>query len=34
MEMKGHGYDLMVPWSVRFTFSGDYYHDAYWSVSE
>jgi hypothetical protein len=27
-------YDLMVPWSVRFTFSGDYYHDAYWSVGE
>ncbi len=34
MEMKGPGYDLMVPWSVRFTFSGDYYHDAYWSVGE
>jgi len=32
--MKGPGYDLMVPWSVRFTFSGDYYHDAYWSVGE
>jgi lipoprotein-anchoring transpeptidase ErfK/SrfK len=34
VEMKGPGYDLMVPWSVRFTFSGDYYHDAYWSVGE
>ena len=26
-------YNELVPWSVRFTFSGDYYHDAYWSVS-
>ena len=34
VEMKGPGYDLLVPWSVRFTFSGDYYHDAYWSVGE
>jgi lipoprotein-anchoring transpeptidase ErfK/SrfK len=34
VEMKGAGYDLLVPWSVRFTFSGDYYHDAYWSVGE
>jgi lipoprotein-anchoring transpeptidase ErfK/SrfK len=34
VEMKGPGYDLMVPWSVRFTFSGDYYHDAYWSVGQ
>jgi lipoprotein-anchoring transpeptidase ErfK/SrfK len=34
VEMKGPGYDLSVPWSVRFTFSGDYYHDAYWSVGE
>ena len=25
-------YDELVPWSVRFTFSGDYYHDAPWSV--
>jgi lipoprotein-anchoring transpeptidase ErfK/SrfK len=32
--MTGPGYSLEVPWSVRFTFSGDYYHDAYWSVSE
>ena len=32
VEMKGPGYDMMVPWSVRFTWSGDYLHDAYWSV--
>ena len=32
--MTGPGYSLEVPWSVRFTFSGDYYHDAYWSVGE
>ena len=23
-----------MPWSVRFTWSGDYLHDAYWSVGE
>jgi len=34
VRMKGPGYDLLVPWSVRFTFSGDYYHDAYWSVGQ
>jgi lipoprotein-anchoring transpeptidase ErfK/SrfK len=34
VEMKGPGYDLWVPWSVRFTYSGDYYHDAYWSVGQ
>jgi lipoprotein-anchoring transpeptidase ErfK/SrfK len=34
VEMKGPGYDLLVPWSVRFTWSGDYLHDAYWSVSQ
>jgi lipoprotein-anchoring transpeptidase ErfK/SrfK len=34
VEMKGPGYDISVPWSVRFTFSGDYYHDAYWSVGQ
>jgi lipoprotein-anchoring transpeptidase ErfK/SrfK len=33
VEMKGPGYDLQVPWSVRFTWSGDYFHDAYWSTS-
>jgi lipoprotein-anchoring transpeptidase ErfK/SrfK len=32
--MKGPGYRLEVPWSVRFTWSGDYLHDAYWSVGE
>lgn len=32
VEMKGPGYDLMVPFSVRFTWSGDYYHDAPWST--
>jgi lipoprotein-anchoring transpeptidase ErfK/SrfK len=32
--MSGPGYSLEVPYSVRFTFSGDYYHDAYWSVGE
>jgi hypothetical protein len=34
VQMKGPGYSLSVPWSVRFTWSGDYYHDAYWSVGE
>jgi lipoprotein-anchoring transpeptidase ErfK/SrfK len=34
VRMIGPGYNLLVPWSVRFTFSGDYYHDAYWSVTE
>src|SRR5207237_7322143 len=34
VEMKGPGYDLWVPWSVRFTFSGAYYHAAYWSVGQ
>jgi lipoprotein-anchoring transpeptidase ErfK/SrfK len=33
-EMKGPGYDIMVPWSVRFTWSGDYLHDAFWSVGD
>ncbi len=32
--MTGPGYSLPVPWSVRFTWSGDYLHDAYWSVGE
>ena len=32
--MVGPGYSLEVPYSVRFTWSGDYYHDAYWSVAE
>jgi lipoprotein-anchoring transpeptidase ErfK/SrfK len=30
--MKGPGYKLEVPWSVRLTWSGVYLHDAYWSV--
>lgn len=34
VRMTGPGYSLSVPWSVRFTFSGDYYHDAYWSVGQ
>jgi len=34
VQMTGPGYSLSVPWSVRFTFSGDYYHDAYWSVGQ
>ena len=34
VDMIGPGYSLEVPWSVRFTFSGDYLHDAYWSVGE
>ena len=29
VRMTGPGYSLLVPWSVRFTWSGDYYHDAY-----
>ena len=34
VDMKGPGYNIEVPWSVRFTWSGDYMHDAYWSVGE
>jgi lipoprotein-anchoring transpeptidase ErfK/SrfK len=34
VRMKGPGYNILVPWSVRFTFSGDYYHDAFWSVNQ
>ena len=34
VDMVGPGYDIEVPWSVRFTWSGDYLHDAYWSVGE
>ena len=33
-EMIGPGYDIEVPWSVRFTVSGDFLHDAYWSVGD
>ena len=32
--MTGPGYSLAVPWSVEFTYSGDFLHDAYWSVGE
>ncbi len=32
--MTGPGYSLEVPWSVRFTLSGDFLHDAYWSTGE
>jgi len=32
VDMKGPGYSIEVPWSVRFTWSGSYLHDAYWSV--
>jgi lipoprotein-anchoring transpeptidase ErfK/SrfK len=32
--MKGPGYRISVPWSVRFTWTGDYLHDAYWSVGQ
>jgi len=27
-------YDLMVPWATRFTWSGMFLHDAYWSVGQ
>jgi lipoprotein-anchoring transpeptidase ErfK/SrfK len=30
--MKGPGYAIEVPWSVEFTATGDFLHDAYWSV--
>jgi lipoprotein-anchoring transpeptidase ErfK/SrfK len=33
-EMIGPGYDILVPWSVRFTLSGDFIHDAFWSVND
>ncbi len=33
--MSGPGYtNFPVPWAVRFTWSGNYMHDAYWSVGE
>jgi lipoprotein-anchoring transpeptidase ErfK/SrfK len=34
VDMVGPGYNIEVPLSVRFTWSGDYLHDAYWSVGE
>jgi len=33
-EMIGPGYDIEVPWSVRFTLGGNFLHDAYWSVGD
>jgi lipoprotein-anchoring transpeptidase ErfK/SrfK len=33
-HMVGPDYDIQVPWSVRFTWSGDYMHDASWSVGQ
>ena len=33
-RMIGPGYDIQVPWSVRFTYSGDFLHDAFWSVGQ
>jgi len=30
--MTGPGYSLEVPWSVDITYSGEFIHDAYWSV--
>ena len=32
VRMTGPGYSLEVPWSVDFTASGSFLHDAYWSV--
>ncbi len=34
VDMVGPGYNIEVPWSVRFTWTGDYLHDAYWSTGE
>jgi lipoprotein-anchoring transpeptidase ErfK/SrfK len=34
VDMVGPGYNIQVPYSVRFTWSGDYLHDAYWSVGQ
>ncbi len=33
-RMIGPGYNELVPWSVDFTYSGDFIHDAWWSVGE
>jgi lipoprotein-anchoring transpeptidase ErfK/SrfK len=33
-EMIGPGYDIMVPFSVRFTWSGNFVHAASWSVNQ
>lgn len=34
VRMIGPGYNTLVPYSVRFTWSGNYIHDAYWSVAQ
>jgi lipoprotein-anchoring transpeptidase ErfK/SrfK len=34
VQMTGPGYSLSVPYSVRITWSGEYLHDAYWSVGD
>ena len=34
VDMVGPGYNIEVPLSVRITWSGDYLHDAFWSVGE
>jgi len=34
VDMKGPGYNILVPYSVRFTWSGDFVHAASWSVGE
>jgi len=33
-RMVGNGYNVLVPYAVRFTWSGNYIHDAYWSVAQ
>jgi lipoprotein-anchoring transpeptidase ErfK/SrfK len=33
-RMVGNGYDLLVPYAVRFTWSGNYIHAADWSVAQ
>ena len=33
-RMVGDGYDLLVPYAVRFTWSGNYLHAADWSVAQ
>ena len=34
VQMTGPGYSISVPWSVRITWSGEYLHDAFWSVGD
>ena len=34
VDMVGPGYNIQVPYSVRITWSGDYLHDAFWSVGD